>query len=76
MPLSRNEGQIGGGEGSPVDATEILEALRRDSRPGGTRRQDAVRCYLSASDGWREASSVLGGAFAAEEERLRAEKDE
>ena len=74
--MSRNEGKIGREGGLPVDAADVLAALAREARPGGKRRQDAVRCYLSASDGWREASAALGGAFAAEGERLRATKDE
>jgi len=74
--VSRNEGRIGGEGDSPVDAADILAALARDARPVGRRRQDAVRCYLSASDGWREASTILGGAFAPDGEGLKAEKGE
>ena len=69
------EGKIKG-EGAPVDAAEILAALVRDTRGSGTRRQDAVTCYFSAREGWREASTILGGAFATEEEALKAEKGE
>lgn len=74
--MSRFEGKIGGKGDQLADAAEILAALARETRPDGKRRQDAVSCYLSASEGWREASSVLGGAFAAETSRLKAEKGE
>ena len=74
--MSRFEGKFEGDGDPPVDAADILAALEREARPGGKRRQDAVSCYLSASDGWREASTVLGGAFAAEGEGLKAEKGE
>jgi len=29
-------------------------------------REDAIACYLSGSEGWREAVKQLGGAFAEE----------
>ena len=73
--MSRIEGKIGKNGGSPVDAEDILAALAGDSQANAERRQDAVSRYLSASDGWREASSVLAGAFAAAAEGLRAKKD-
>ena len=74
--MSRNEGKIGGQGQAPVDASDILAALARENGGRAERRQHAVRCYLSASDGWREASAVLGGAFAADEEGLSAGKDQ
>ena len=74
--MSRNEGKIGNGGHSPVDAADILAALARQSTADSKRRQDAVSRYLSASDGWREAVTILGGAFAAEDERLRDDKGE
>ena len=33
--------------------------------------QEAIACYLSASEGWPEAVQRLGGTFAAEATRLR-----
>ena len=72
--VSRNEGKIGGEGEAVVDAAEILAALARDAGTGTRRRQDAVRRYFSASDGWREASSVLGGAFATGEDGSRDSK--
>ena len=72
--MSRIEGKIGGKE--PVDAADILAALAREAAKGPDERRDAVSLYLSASEGWREASSVLGGAFAGPESWLKAEKEE
>jgi len=74
--VSRIEGKIGGKGKEPVDAADILAALARDAATGPDERRDAVSRYLSASEGWREASSVLGGAFAGPEARLKAEEDE
>ena len=62
--MSRNEGKIGDDDDQPVDAAEILAALARDGASDAAGRRGAVSRYLSASDGWQQASSALGGAFA------------
>jgi hypothetical protein len=62
--VSRNEGKIESDGSLPVDASEILAALARDSTPEEQRRRDAISRYLAASEGWEKASSLLGGAFA------------
>jgi hypothetical protein len=72
--VSRIEGRIGGKGKEPVDAADILAALRRETAKESENRRDAVSRYLSASEGWREASSVLGGAFAGPESWLKADK--
>jgi len=44
-----------------------LLALLGDAKAESCRaRQEAIACYLSASEGWSEAVQHLGGAFAAE----------
>ena len=60
--MSRIEGKIGTGDHAAVDAAEILEQIELEI----TRlpRPAAVARYLSASEGWKEASMELGGAFA------------
>jgi hypothetical protein len=73
--VSRIEGKIGD-EGEPVDAADILAALASDRETKARRRKGAVSCYLSASEGWREASNILGGTFAAGEPLLRTGKEE
>jgi hypothetical protein len=74
--VSRIEGKISGKGKEPVDAAEILAALAKQGIKCAEARRNAVRRYLSASDGWEEASSVLGGAFADPATWLRSEKDE
>ena len=64
--MSRIDGKFGAADGALVDAGAILaelEAIDDDSS-----RTDAVVRYLSASEGWREASAKLRGAFASDEE--------
>jgi hypothetical protein len=74
--VSRIEGKIGGKGKQPVDAAEILAALARQGITCPEERRDAVSRYLSASDGWEEASDVLGGAFADAGIWLKSGKDE
>jgi hypothetical protein len=74
--VSRIEGKISGKSKVPVDAAEILAALAREGAAGAEARRDAVSRYLSASEGWQEASNVLGGAFADDDTWLKTEKDE
>ncbi len=62
--MSRNEGKIGDEGSDAVDAADILAALVRDAESEAVGRRGAVSRYLSASDGWEQASDLLGGAFA------------
>ena len=74
--MSRLDRKIGGPGDQAVDAAEILAALAKGAGTGSERRRNAVSRYLSGSDGWEEASEILGGAFAAKEAWLRGGKDE
>ncbi len=56
--------KIGDSGDEPVDAADVLAALAREQSGDSRQRQRAVSRYLSASDGWREASPILRGAFA------------
>jgi hypothetical protein len=64
--VSRIDGRFGAADGVQVDARAILAEL--EANDGDSSRKDAVVKYLSASEGWREASAKLGGAFASGEE--------
>jgi hypothetical protein len=70
------EGKIDGQDAEPVNGSDIMEALRSARAKDSVRRQDAVSCYLSASEGWEKASLVLGGAFAPAQDRLKAGKED
>jgi hypothetical protein len=64
MVLARHEPDFRGSATSPLSLDELL-AMLGDTKAGAERgRQDAIACYLSASDGWSEAVRHLGGAFA------------
>lgn len=57
---------------APLTLNELLTMLG----DGGDERtrEDAIACYLSGSEGWRDAVKRLGGAFADEATRLRERK--
>ena len=72
--MSRFEGKMSkDGEVKADASAEILSALGASHGSKPALRSEAVRCYLSAGDGWKEASLLLGGAFAA---GLKNEKDQ
>jgi hypothetical protein len=48
----------------------LLEQNDGDERE----RQDAIACYLSASEGWADAVRRLGGNFANEAQKLKERK--
>ncbi len=73
--MSRNEGKIAGRAAAAVEAAEILAALGREAALARPSRKDAISCYFAAGEGWKEASRLLGGAFA-DEPGLRGPKGE
>jgi hypothetical protein len=70
--LARYERDFRGEAKEPLTLNELIALLGEE---GDARsREDAIACYLSGSDGWREAVKQLGGAFAAEATGLKARK--
>jgi hypothetical protein len=62
--LARHDGDFRNKTEEPLSLNDLL-ALFGDNADGDARsREDAIACYLSASDGWREAMKLLGGNFA------------
>jgi hypothetical protein len=53
---------------------ELLDLLATSGEDGAVSREDAIACYLSGSDGWRDALQFLDGAFAEEASRLKERK--
>jgi len=62
--LARHEGEFRSDTQGPLTLDELLALLGNAPGGAGLSREDAIACYLSASDGWREAMKQLGGAFA------------
>jgi hypothetical protein len=59
---------------APLSLNELLALLGQDADADDRSREDAISCYLSGSEGWREAMKMLGGTFAEEEAGLKERK--
>ena len=71
--MARYEGDFRVGAEATLSLDELLDLLAMAGE-GERTREDAIACYLSGSDGWREAVKFLGGAFAEEATGLRESK--
>jgi len=60
--LSQFEGHFDAAGATPVESRDLARMLAGKA-PTSARRQ-AIACYLSASEGWNDAVTKLGGAFA------------
>jgi hypothetical protein len=61
--LSRFDGELTAVGEASLDMIELLVAL--SGRPSADQeRQSAIACFLSASEGWRDAKEALDGTFA------------
>ena len=69
--MARHEGDFRTKSQEPISLSELLALLGDAAERNGRSREDAIACYLSGADGWREAVKLLGGKFAQEEARLR-----
>jgi hypothetical protein len=72
--LARHEPDVEAAADRPLSLSELLVVLGDAQAKSAPERQEAIACYLSASDGWPEAVQRLGGAFAAEASGLRKDK--
>ena len=59
---------------APLTLNELVGLLGEGAAGASTARVDAIACYLSNSEGWREAVKQLGGAFADEPTELKKNK--
>ena len=72
--MARHESDFRISAEEPLDADELLHLLGSGAGDGARSREDAIACYLSGSDGWRDAVKLLGGTFAQGETRLSERK--
>ena len=70
--MARHERNFRDHAEAPLSLDELLALLGSGANADERSRQDAIACYLSGGDGWRDAVKRLGGTFA--EEKLRDEK--
>ena len=76
--MSRFEGELTPSADAPLSVAEVVAILSGSTAATDHQRQQAIACFLSAGDGWKDAVKSLGGAFArdAAEARLKKEKAE
>lgn len=72
--MARHEGGFRASAEQPLSLNDLLELLNASGEGDFQARQDAIACYLSASEGWRDALKRLDGAFAEKESGLRERK--
>jgi hypothetical protein len=74
--LARHERDFRNAAEAPLSLDELL-ALLGSSRDADERsRKEAIACYLSGGDGWRDAMKALGGTFAEETAGLKERKSD
>ena len=62
--LARHERNFRTAAEAPLTLNELMALLGPGSEADEETRGDAIACYLSGSEGWRDAVKQLGGAFA------------
>jgi hypothetical protein len=62
--LARFDGNLKAAGEAKLNVDELLSALSISPASGVQARQAAIACFLSASEGWRDARDTLQGAFA------------
>ncbi len=72
--MARHEGDFRIDAEAPLSLDELLALLGSAAHADDRARQDAIACYLSGSEGWRDAMKMLGGAFAGETAGLKERK--
>ena len=72
--MARHDGEFRAEAPEPLSLDELLVLFGTEVEGNGQSREDAIACYLSGGDGWREAVKLLGGTFAEEAAGLRERK--
>ena len=63
--MARFDGNLKAAGEVKLDVDELFAAFPGASEAVARGRQDAIACFLSASEGWEEAREALKGTFAA-----------
>ena len=74
--MARHEKDFRGEPKLPLNLNELLALLEEGMEAGEASREDAIACYLSGGDGWRDAVKMLGGTFADGVAELRERKED
>ena len=63
--MARFDGNLKAAGETKLDIDELLSAFPKAGEAAAKGRQDAIACFLSASEGWEEAKGALRCTFAA-----------
>ena len=63
--MARIDGKLEAAGEARLDIEELLSAFPAVAKVATKGRQDAMTCFLSASEGWEQAKETLKGAFTA-----------
>jgi len=74
--LARYEADFRANAQEPLSLNELLSLLGDKGAGAERSREDAIACYLSASEGWDEAVKLLGGTFAEGAAGLKERKED
>ena len=74
--MARHERDFRDHAEAPLSLDDLLALLGSGADADERSRKEAIACYLSGSDGWRDAMKALGGTFAEEEAGLRERKSD
>ncbi len=66
MRLARHDKDFRANADAPLGLDELLALLEPAAVMDERSREDAIACFLSGGQGWRDAVKSLGGAFAEE----------
>jgi hypothetical protein len=72
--LARHESDFRASAKETLGLEELLDLLGMTAEREPRSREDAIACYLSAGEGWREAMKLLGGTFAQQATELKDRK--
>ncbi|HUP66993.1 MAG TPA: hypothetical protein VM145_02120 [Sphingomicrobium sp.] len=72
--MARYERDFRGVAEEPLSLDQLLDLLANAEGGHERSREEAIACYLSGSDGWRDAVKVLDGAFAGDKTGLKERK--
>ncbi len=72
--MARHERDFCADAEAPLSLDDLLAILGPAAEADDRSRQDAIACYLSGGDGWRDAMKMLGGTFAEEVAGLKERK--
>lgn len=62
--MARIDGKFEAAGEAKLDIDELFSAFPGAGEAVARGRQDAIACFLSASEGWEDARDALQGAFA------------